>query len=273
MNKVMQQFNISKPVGSLLPQIGTMIGKTLDNVEFRNLTHFVNTVSKLTQKKDGKCGITYAEALKDLQKRVPTITPKKQESIRNLVRSNLHKRGMITQEVYEEFKYATDGVQIGVDVGRYTAGEPECVITPTKQYINFFYELFISISYSYGVTNEEVVKNVAKLLATIEELERQHIFIKITLVFPDRNPAEGRNFFSSIPLFHHREFKDVGLMSSVLNERLLRKFYFAILEATYGNNLRKNYGYVEELEGVMNIGDKFSEIEFFETIQKEVGAT
>lgn len=269
MKKALESFNLKTPVSNLLPKLPW---DEFDNLEFRNLTHFVNTVSKITQKQDDNCGLTYKEALNKLIKREPTISPTEQESVRNLVRKNLHKRGLITKEVYEDYKYATDGVQVGIDVGRYAAGEPECVMTPSKQYIDFFHELFISVSYPYRVENSEVAKNVAKLLATIEELERQHVFIKITLVFPVKGPSSGKNLFSSIPLFHHKEYKDVELMSSVVNERLLRKFYFALLEAVYEEELNEGYGHATELDKVMNIGSTFNEVEFFETVKEEVGA-
>ena len=268
MKKELDSFNLKTPVSNLLPALDFEV----DNLEFRNLTHFINTVTKITQRDVDACGISYEKALDELVKRTPTITVEKQESIRNLVRKNLHKRGLITGDVYEEFKYATDGVQVGIDVGRYAAGEPECVMIPAKQYIDFFHELFISVSYPHHISNEDVAANVAKLLATVEELERQHIFIKITLVFPAKDVAPGKHVFSSIPLFHHKEQKSAQLMSSVVNERLLRKFYFALLEAVYERDLNASYGQATKLEGVMNIGDRFNEIAFFQEVKNKVGA-
>ena len=61
-------------------------------------------------------------------------------------------------------------------------------------------------------------------------------------------------------------------MSSVVNERLLRKFYFALLENTYKDNLDSGYGYPVELEGCMNIGNEFDEIEFYQEVVGKVGA-
>jgi hypothetical protein len=193
-----------------------------------------------------------------------------------LVRKNLLKRGLITDEVYENFRYATDGTQIGVDIGKYAAGEADCVITPSRQYIDFFYEIYISVSYPWNIPNDVVRNNVAKLLATIEELERKHIFIKVNAVFPDRNVArvdgESRNFLSVLPIFSHKDFKSVDVMSSVINERLLRKFWFAIIEDLYGGNIASGYGQPLQLPKTMNIGYEFNEIELFEEIMNEVGA-
>jgi hypothetical protein len=62
-------------------------------------------------------------------------------------------------------------------------------------------------------------------------------------------------------------------MASVINERLLRKFYFAIMEDYYADNLSRNYGLaVTNIEGAMSIGVEFNEIKFFEDILAHVGA-
>jgi len=269
MHKVLEELDTDKPLNSLFPWDNR---ENQDNLEFRNLQHFIHVVGKLKQINDDYCDISYEKAFKELQQKVPQIDAEKQDSIRNLVRSNLHKRGLITEEIYEQFRYATDGTQVGVDVGKYAAGEPDCVITPSRQYVDFFHELFVNVSYPWGIANEEIIANTAKLLATIEELERQHIFIKITLVFPASGSKEDRFFFSSIPLFSHKDHKSVGTMSAVLNDRLLRKFFFAILEDFYGTELVSGYGHPVTLEGTMNIGDEFHEIEFFTEIKNKVGA-
>jgi len=272
---VFENYNMDRPLPSIFPKSWTseMVEK-FDLMEFRNLSHFKSTVSQLRQIEDDKCGLSYKSALDKLVRGVTDFPESEQASIRNLVRSNLHKRGLITQEVYEEFKYATDGVVVGIDVGKFTSGEPDCAIVPTQQYVDFFYELYISISYPWDIPNDRVRDNTAKLLATIEELERQHIFIKITLVLPIRGCSMGTpsNFFSTIPLFSHKEQKSVSTMSSVINERLLRKFYFAILETHYGGMLTGGYGHPVTLSTAMNIGNQFDEIAFFESITKAVGA-
>ena len=242
-------------------------------LEFRNLDHFRHVVSKLTQEDDMICDMSYADALGKLLRSESDFPEQEQSSIRNLVRSNLHKRGLITEEVYENYRYASEGTQIGVDIAKYAAGESDCVITPTRQYIDFFYELYVSVSYPYFISNTDVRNNAAKLLATVEELERKHIFIKVTLICPIQDCAgSGRHFMSSIPLFSHKEPKSVETMSAVVNDRLLRKFYFALMEDFYGDEICPHKGYaLTDIEGAMNIGKKFDEIEFFQTVMEAVG--
>lgn len=268
-------FNYGLPFPDVFPAVWNDEIGPRDFMMFRNLDHFRNEVSKLTQKQDDNCDMSYNKALEMLLKGHTDFPETEQQSIRNLVRSNLHKRGLITEEVYENFRYATDGTQVDVDVGKYANGEPDCVMTPSRQYIDFFYELYISISYAHYVTNETVRKNVAKLLATVEELERQHIFIKVVLVLPIKNVCHGNgriNYFASIPLFSHKDRKSVSMMSSVVNDRLLRKFFFAIVEEKYKENLSSGYGQPIELDGTMNVGAKFNEVDFFENVVKTVGA-
>ena len=269
-----KDFNFSLPFPDVFPTVwGDEMGQC-DFQSFRNLDHFKYEVSHITQKDPNKCDMSYDKALNMLLMGKTDFPESEQESIRELVRSNLHKRGLITEEVYENFRYTNDGTCVGFDVGKYANGEPDCVMSPSHQYIDFFYELYINISYPYNVDNSTIRKNVAKLLATVEELERQHIYIKITMVLPIKNVCNNRNrsnYFGAIPLFSHKTRKSVGLMSSVVNERLLRKFFFAILENTYGDDLSSSYGNATHLDGTMNIGDTFSEVDFFETVVNKVG--
>ena len=267
------KFDATTPYPDVFPKAFLAQFNKRDFLEFRNLDHFRFVVSKLTQKEDMICDINYKDALGKLMRGESDFPQQQQADIRNLVRENLHKRGLITEEVYESYKFAAEGTQVGVDVAKYAAGENDCVMTPTRQYIDFFYELYISISYPWNITNEDIRRNTARLLATVEELERKHIFIKIVLVCPIRDCViGGGHFFSSIPLFSHKTPKSVSTMSAVVNDRLLRKFYFALMEDYYGDNLCSHKGYaVMDMKGAMNIGHDFKEVEFFQQVLEAVG--
>ena len=267
------KFDLNLPLHSIFPKSWKPTLGACDYAEFRNLNHFKYVMSSITQKEGNKCGVSYADALHDMVKGVAAFPIDEQISIRNLVRENLHRRGLITAEVYENFRYTVDGINMDVDVGKFVNNEAECVLSPAVQYVDFFYELYISVSYPYRTENSTIRENVAKLLATIEELERQHIFIKIVLVFPSRQiNRAGATFFSTVPVFSHKEVKTVDILSSVINDRLLRKFFFALVEDIYQENLSSNYGYTIELEDCMNIGHTFDEVDFFKGIVKSVGA-
>ena len=273
MNELFEQFNTGMPFPDVFPESFGKRLTTRDYFSFRNFNHFKYVVSKLTQKYPGERGMDYAEALRKMVAGESDFPPHAQAEIRNLVRSKLHKRGLISEEVYEAYRYAVDGVVVAYDVGKYAAGHPDCVITPARQYVDFFYELYVSISYPWTITNETIRENCAKLLATVEELERQHIYVKIALVLPITHVASGgRNFFADVPLFSHKEPKSVDTMSAVINDRLLRKFFFAFIENYYGDEISDGYGQPVSIKETMNVGDVFDEIKFFEEVVMSVGA-
>jgi len=238
--------------------------------EYRNLQHFKSHVATLTQKQDTKCGISYAAALKELLEGTATMSQGDYQIIKNRVKENLLKRGLISDTVYESYEYAVEG-EIW-DVAKVIAEDPMCCLVPTESYTNYFYELYISVSYHSGITNEEVTENMAKILATVELLEQEHYYCKITLVFPDEGCNEGSgkpNYLALIPLFSHKDTKTIETMSSVLNDRLLRKFFFAVLEDLYKNDLASGYGTPVELShAIVPVG--LDEVELAKSIIDKV---
>lgn len=263
-------MNIHKPLHDILPKEWSKELNTskLDYIPFRNLLHFKEYVASIRQKEDNKCGVSYEKALNDLLKERSQYSKTEYESIRNLVRQNLLKRGLISEDIYESFKYSSEGAI--VDIGKVVNEDPECFLTPVKSYTNHFYELYVSISYNWGVSDSTVRENAIKLLSTIEELERQHIYIKVTLVFGDNAPDNHRDMLTTIPLFSYKDFKSIETMSAVINERLLRKFCFALLEDVYGDNLDSGYGRAVTMSNVINIGDHLDETILFSRILDEV---
>ena len=99
-------INLKKPLHDILPKEWSEelnISK-LDYVPFRNLLHFKNYVGSIKQKKDNYCGVSYKKALDDLMKEKSQYSKDEYESIRNLVRANLLKRGLISEDIYESYK-------------------------------------------------------------------------------------------------------------------------------------------------------------------------
>ena len=271
-----EKFKLHLPIPSIMPSEWSKEFTPRDNLIFDNLSQFIFTMSKLTLKNDSYCGMDYETSLGMLVRRESDFPEKEQDTVRNLVRKNLLKRGLITQEVYENFKYTTDGTNLGYDIGKFAAGEADCVLSPSREYIDFFYELYVNVSYSGSIDDSDIRNNVAKLLATVEELERKHIFIKIVVVDVSVNVAvvegKGVDMFIAVPVFSHKDQKSVSTMSSVINERFLRKFSFAISEDLYGSTLSSGYGSALSLSNTINIGHELNEIELFGQIVKEVGA-
>ncbi len=238
--------------------------------QYRNLLHFKSHVKTLKQKDDNMCDIAYKDALEALLKDTPTITRGDYEIIKNRVKSSLLKRGLITESIYESYRYDVEGELW--DVAKVIAEDPACFLVPTEKYISHFYELYISISYPWNISDDKIKENMAKVLATVELLEREHIYCKITLVFPVIKCSSGnkRNFLASIPLFSHRDNKSIEIMSAVLNDRLLRKFFFAVLEDTFKDTLNDGYGKATAIPNVINIGHTLDEVELCSSILNKI---
>ena len=234
--------------------------------QFRNLAHWKNYCSSVRQREDNNCGISYEKSLEMLLTNTPVIPNDDYEIIKKQVKQVLLKRGLISDTIYKRYEYQVDGTGI-IDVARYAAGNPDCVLTPVDPEQSFFYEVYVSISYHSGVENSTVRDNTAKLLATIQLLEQENYFCKVSLVFPDRNCNNGEgksNLFVVVPVFSHKDIKTIDTMSAVLNQYTLRKKMFALLEDMYEDNLASGYGQPVGLDYTINIGQEFN-VETFST--------
>jgi len=172
MNKL---FPADKPYQDLWPKAwkDTLPYENTYIAHFRNLQHFKNYCESVKQKESHKCGIPYDKALKELLTNTPTMTADDYEIIKNKVKQVLLKRGLISDTIYHSYEYTVDG-QGSVDVARFAAGMPDCILTPSNPEQQFFYEIYVSISYEWSVSDDTIKENMAKLLATIELLEREH---------------------------------------------------------------------------------------------------
>jgi len=230
-------------------------------LNFNNLPHFKQTVSSITQKSDNACDINYKEALNELVRGKATIKDSEYKLIKDKVREALIAKRLITREIYKGYEYSTEGDTI--DVARFASGNPECCIKPKSKGKVHFYELYINISVKGSMDDSVLKSKIARLLATIELLESRKIFIKVNIVDTSMhvNVGEGKKHLLLIlPLFSHREIKTIKTMSSVINERLLRKFSFAISEDLYGENLASGYGQPQDLPKVINLSQDLDEV-------------
>ncbi len=267
------KYTINKPLSKLYPSTwsDSLDMSNTHIAEYANLAYFRHHVKTLRQKEDDKCGVPYLEALDGLLRNKATMSSGDYEIIKNNVKNSLLKRGLISENIYESYKYDVDGSIF--DVAKVIAEDPECFLVPNATYVNYFYELYISVSYPWSTSDETIRHNMAKILATVELLEREHIFCKITLVMPNRgcNTGSGKsNHLILIPLFSHKDPKDITTMSAVLNERLLRKFIFAIIEDQYGSDLASDYGQPVSLPSTINPGDDLDECDLCSSILDQV---
>jgi len=238
-----------------------VVDNTWSVLNFNNLDHFKQCVSSITQIEDNSCYISYKQALNELVRGVGTIPEQEYKLIKDKVRESLIAKKLISKNIYKGYEYSVEGDTI--DVARYASGNPECFIKPKHKGKVHFYELYINISVSSGMQDSVLKSKIARLLATIQLLEEKKIYIKVNVVDTsgNLNTGEGKpNLMLIIPLFSHRQPKSIKTMSSVLNERLLRKFSFAISEDIYGENLSNGYGTPINLPSVINLSENLDEV-------------
>jgi len=238
-----------------------VIDSTWTVLNFNNLDHFKQCVSSITQIEDNACYISYRQALNELVRGVGTIPEQEYKLIKDKVRESLIAKRLISKDIYKGYEYSVEGDTI--DVARYASGNPECFIKPKYKGKVHFYELYINISVSSGMQDSVLKSKIARLLATIQLLEEKKIYIKVNVVDTsgNLNTGDGKpNLMLIIPLFSHRQQKSIKTMSSILNERLLRKFSFAISEDIYGENLANGYGTPINLPSVINLSENLDEV-------------
>lgn len=225
-------------------------GQKLDVVEFRNLQNFKAYMkNEVVPKPNGaasKRPIPYEKALDDLVKGIPVMATKGYDLIKQEVQSVLYKRGLLSETVYEGYEYDVEGDI--VDIAKYLEGNPECMLKPKKAYDNHFYELYVSMAYLSDVRDKDVMKGLAQLLATVQLLEKEHIYIKITVVACSSDLIYGKNTqIILLPLFSYKDEKTIEEMASVLNDRFFRTYCFAIKEHIYKDELYDGYGVTIDL--------------------------
>lgn len=232
-------------------------GQEVDILEFNNIQHFKEYLKTVKLNPGGSANqqsVPFAKALDDLVAGKAVMNSKKYTIIKDQVRSVLQKRGLISENVYEGYQYDVEGEM--VDIAEYVAGNPECMLKPKVKYKNFFYELFISAAYLGGVSDQTIKDNVAKILATIQLLEQEHIYIKVTIVAASQDTVYGkRTLVVAIPLFSHKDEKTIESMSSIINERFFRTFVFGIREDMYGKDLYDGYGRTIDLEDAIRLNN------------------
>jgi hypothetical protein len=237
-------------------------------IDFRNVQHFKHTMGLISQKNDNLLGVSYKDALDELKRENGLILGDKYKTVEQYVKENLIAKNLITKDAYKGVTYSHEGENI--DMLKFLEGDPNCYIVPKPNEKIHFYELYIDSTVSHCVEESDYMNNVAKLLATIKLLEKRQIFIKINMVIKTKgsgnNNTVKRDLLVIVPVFSHRENKNIDRMSSVINLRFLRKFGFAIIEAIYGDNVASGYGIPEVLKQTIKLDDKFDETKFAEEV-------
>jgi len=151
----------------------------------------------------------------------PNIDKEHVEQVRNTVRNNLIKRGIITGVIYEGYKYDIEGDI--VDYAELATGNPKCMLKPVKKYDKYFYELYVNMSIPWVVQDDEIVDGAIRLAETIRALEELHIEIKINVVMFSRGMfTNDKNYLFIMPLMSHLDYKDVNSIVPFVDSIMFR---------------------------------------------------
>ena len=212
--------------------------------EFDNRHEFTHKLST-----EGTYGSKVEEFL-DQIKNGPDVDTEMIEEIRNTVRNNLIKRGIITGTVYEGFKYDVDGLIL--DYAELAAGNPECMMRPIKKYDKWFYELYVNMSIPWSVSNEDIKEGAIRLIETIKALEELNIEIKVNVILASRGMYEdNRDYLLIIPICNHLEYKDYTLLYPYMNGNFLRGPMFQTMHS--GDPVKGNLGRATKLDNSVNL--------------------
>ena len=225
-------------------------------VEFRNIPHFVEQMEllrKANEKSDFE--FNFGETLDDLKAQKGMIDKDDYEAIYNTVRNNLIKKGLVSPSYAEDYKYHHEGLIL--DVAKLVERDPQCMLTKNIEYISSFYELNINLVYPAVIDSQVIKDGISRLLATITILEAEHKYCKLNLVVAVNNGCRNNDsMLMMLPLYSHNDFKSIELMSSIINEKFLRTFYFAIQDDFYGvDKVSSTRGEAVKMAQCINIWD------------------
>ena len=178
------------------------------------------------------------------------VDERKVEEIRNTVRNNLLKRGIITGSVYEGYKYDIEG-EI-VDYAELSTGNPKCMMTPVKKYDKYFYELYCNMSIPWSVSESRIIDGAIRLAETIKALEELKVEIKVNIVLYSQGMyTHGGDYLFILPLLSHLEYKDHKVLLPYLDGEFLRSALFTVMKNS--GDTKDSLGSATKLENTVNL--------------------
>jgi len=194
------------------------------------------------------------------------IEEKKVDEVRNNVRNNLIKRGIVSGTIYEGYKYDFEGEII--DYAELSTGNPKCMMKPIKKYDKYFYELYVNMSIPYTISEREIQEGAIRLAETIKALEELHIEIKVNIVlYSQKMYINGENYLFICPLVSHLEYKDHQVLLPYMDGEFLRQALFTIMSNS-GNTVG-TLGNATKLKNSVNLWE-LDEVELAERIIGEL---
>ena len=255
----------------------------LDILQFDNIRQFAGYLKTLdgvvTPQKESEKGSmsftgtnTYQEALDLILKpygEPPAKIKTKVEDIECKIRNNLHKKGLLTDWISEDYHYDVEGVEI--DIAKLVEGDPECYLKPNKKYKDCFYDLNVNVAVSYSNTTVEIIDAFCKVIAVVVALEKRGHKIRLfaTSVTKDAS-KEGRSSLINVCIKKYDEFVDIKAIARIIYPSYLRRLIFKVEEVKYMDKLSYGYGLaVKGLKGCVTLDRSLNEEELLNKIVAE----
>ncbi len=275
---------------SIKPEALKSVGidpEKLDMLQFSNIRQFAGYMQSI---KDVKCshnsshtggmGFTGTNTFEDALDLVlkpfgepPVEIKTKVESIEHKIRNNLHKKGLLTDTIAEDYHYDVEGVEI--DIAKLIAHDPECYLKPNKKYKDHFYDLNVNVAVAYHQSTDTIIDAFCKVIAVVIALERRGHKIRLFASSITKNAStEGRSSMINVCIKNYDEFVNLKAIARIIYPSYLRRLIFKVEEVAYQDKLSGGYGQaVNDLKGVVTLDSSLNEEDLLNRIVAEHVAT
>jgi hypothetical protein len=267
------------------PQQLSKVGIDPDKVDFlrfsnlRSFAAYVNEIKDVKTYRDSShtgdrsfTGTsTFDEALDLIMKpygEPPYAIKTRVEEIEQKIRNNLHKKGLLTDWIAEDYMYDVEGVEI--DIAKLIEGDPECYLKPNKKYKDHFYDLNINVAVAYTQSTDTIINAFCKVIAVVHSLEKRGHKIRLFASSVTKNATSERHSIIDVCIKNFDEFVDIKAMARIIYPSFLRRVVFKVEEVKYQRDLASGYGKaVNDLKGVITLDSSLKEEELLNRIVAE----
>jgi len=185
------------------------------------------------------------------------------------IRNNLHKKGLLTDWLVEDYHYDVEGVEI--DIGKLIAGDAECYLKPNKKYKDHFYDLYINIGVAHYVTTNQIIEAFCNVIAVIVSLEKRGHKIRLfASSFSKDVSTDGRSSIINVCVKRYDEWINIKSIARIIYPSFLRRLIFKFEEVQYDKKLVSGYGLaINGLKGVITIDSALKPEELLNKIVAE----
>ena len=164
----------------------------------------------------------------------------KVENIEGKIRNNLHKKGLLTDWIAEDYHYDVEGIEI--DISKLIEGNPECYLKPNAKYKDHFYTLNVNIGVAYHQSVDTIIDAFCKVIAVVVALEKRGHKIQLFATSICKNTSnDGRSSLVNVCIKQYDEFVNIRAIARIIYPSYLRRLIFKDEEVKYQKTLTSCY--------------------------------